>query len=93
MIEMGIIVAFGLLIMLAKMSWRWKMRVISNPLLIDLCIFCILTVIHWGTFSGVMVAAVGALMCSVVLSIARKVVGHIDSGVYVRGYVDVSTKL
>ena len=93
MLEMGIVVALGLLVMLAKMPWKWKMRIISNPLIVDMSIFVVLTIVHWGTFTGVMVATVGALMCSVVLSIARRLVGYIESGVYIRGWTDVSTKL
>lgn len=93
MIEMGLVVGLGLLVVLAKMSWKWKLRVISNPLSIDLLIFVLLTMVHWGTFSGVMVATVGALVCSIVLSIARRAVGYIDNGLYVRGWSDVSAKL
>lgn len=93
MLEMGIVVALGLLIMLAKMPWKWKMRIISNPLVVDIFIFVTLTIIHWGTFSGVMVAAVAALFCSVVLTIARKAVGHIEHGKYKRGWYDVAAKV
>ena len=93
MIEMGIVVALGLLFTLVKMTWRWKLRVISNPVLADVLIFTFLTMIHWGTFSGVMVATVGALACSAVLSTARWLYGHIESGVYQPGKFDVSSKL
>jgi hypothetical protein len=93
MIEMGLVVALGLLVMLAKLPWKWKLRLVSNPVLVDLCVFCILTFLHWGTFSGVMVATVGALFCSIVLSIARKVVGYIDGNTYRAGWIDVSTRL
>ena len=93
MIEMGIIVGIGLLVTLVKMSWRWRMRVLSNPLLLDVMIFVLLMLLHWGTFSGVMVATIGALTCSLVLSGARKLYGYIEDRRYVRGYFDVSSKL
>lgn len=93
MIEMGIIVGIGLLVTLCKMNWKWRMRMLSAPLLIDAIVFVFLIAIHWGTFSGVMVATIGALTCSLVLSTARKMYGHIESGAYVRGYFDVSSKL
>lgn len=93
MIEMGIIVGIGLLVTLCKMNWKWRMRTLSNPLLLDVMIFLILTLLHWGTFSGIMVATIGALTCSLVLSGARKVYGFIKSGCYVPGYFDVSSKL
>lgn len=93
MIEMGIVVGIGLLVSLVKMSWHWRMRMLSNPLLLDVMIFTALMLLHWGTFSGVMVASVGAMTCSLVLSGARWLYGHIDSGVYKAGYFDVSSKL
>ena len=93
MIEMGLVVGIGLLVTLVKMAWKWRMRVLSSPLLMDVLIFILLTILHWGTFSGVMVATVGALACSLVLSGARKLYGYIENGVYVPGYFDVSSKL
>lgn len=93
MIEMGIIVGIGLLVTLCKMNWKWRMRTLSAPLLIDAIVFVFLIAIHWGTFSGVMVATIGALTCSLVLSGARKVYGFIESGRYIPGYFDVSSKL
>lgn len=93
MIEMGIVVGIGLLVTLVKMSWTWRMRVLSSPLAIDVIIFVALLLIHWGTFSGVMVATVGAMTCSLVLSAARMLYGHIENSKYVAGYFDVSSKL
>lgn len=93
MIEMGLVVALGLLITLAKLPWRWKLRIVSHPVVVDTTVFVVLTTIHWGTFSGVMVATVGALFCSVVLSIARRVIGHIDGNTYRAGWIDVSARL
>lgn len=93
MIEMGIIVGIGLLVSLVKMNWAWRMRTLSYPLAIDIAIFIALCLIHWGTFSGVMVATIGAMTCSLVLSGARFLYGHIEEGTYQRGYFDVSSKL
>jgi hypothetical protein len=93
MIEMGLVVGIALLISMAKMSWTWKMRVLSNPLLIDAIVFAFLIVLHWGTFSGVMVATIGAMVCSLILAAGRKTHGHIESGDYKPGYFDISSKL
>lgn len=93
MIEMGLVVALGLLVVLAKLPWRWKMRIISNPIIVDMSIFAMLTILHWGTFSGVMVATIGALACSLVLSAARKLYGFIESGRYFPGMFNIANKL
>jgi len=93
MIEMGIVVGMGLLITLVKMNWKWRMAMLSNPLLLDVMIFVALMLIHWGTFSGVMVATVGAMTCSLTLSGARWLYGHVEADTYVPGYFDVRSKL
>lgn len=94
MIEMGFIVALGLLVSLAKLPWRHKLWVTSHPLAMDALVFVALTILHWGTFSGVMAATAGALFCSVTLTVARRVIGWVDNaGVYRRGLIDASAKL
>jgi hypothetical protein len=93
MIEMGLIVGIGLLVLLVKMNWRWRMRLLSNPVIADVVIFTILTLLHWGTFSGVMVATIGALTCSLVLSAARKACGFKRNGVYIAGLFNIESKL
>lgn len=93
MIEMGIVVGLGLLVTLVKASLSIRMWMLSHPLFMDAIIFIALTLLHWGTFSGVMVATVGALTCSLVLSGARKIYGHKDKGVYTPGFFDVSAQL
>lgn len=93
MLEMGIIVGLGLLTMFWKMNWRWRMRILSNPFFVDVLVFIALTALHWGTFSGVMVAAVGALFCSLTLSVGRWAFGYIRSGRYVPGWVNVESRL
>lgn len=93
MLEMGIIVGIGLLVMFLKLSWRNRMRLLSNPLVVDVAVFVFLTMIHWGSFSGVMVAAIGALFCSLTLSVGRWLFGYVHNKRYVPGVVDVGSKL
>lgn len=93
MLEMGFVVSLGLLVVLAKLPWRHKMWVISHPVTIDVIVFIVLTYLHWGTFSGVMVATVGALFTSIVLSIARWLYGHVDGTKYFPGVFNVVEKL
>ena len=93
MLEMGIVVSLGLLVVLAKLPWRQKMWCISNPLTMDIAIFIVLTLIHWGTFSGVMVATVGALFTSIVLSIARWLYGHVENNKYFPGVFNVIERI
>lgn len=93
MLSMGFVVALGLLVVLAKLDWRKKMWVISHPLTMDIAVFIAFTLIHWGTFSGVMVAAVGALFTSITLSCAKWAVGHVKDNRYYPGVFNVIHKL
>lgn len=93
MIEMGLIVGAGLLLTLAKMPWHWKLRVLSSPLMVDILVLVVLLMLHWGTFSGIMVATIGAASCSVVLSFGRWLVGYREGGKYVPGVFNMEHKL
>jgi hypothetical protein len=93
MIEMGIVVGIGLLMTLVKASWHWKMRMLSNPLIVDVIVLALLLLVHWGTFSGVMVATIGAMVASLTLSGARWLYGYVMDGTYVPGYFDIGSKL
>lgn len=93
MIESGVIVALGLVMWFSKMSWRSRLKLLSHPLALDILVFVLLTFLHWGTFSGVMSAAVGSLITSLLISAGRKAFGYMERGTYVRGAWDVSAKL
>lgn len=93
-IESGVIVALGLLFTFFKCPWRVRMWMLSHPLAMDLIIFVVLNMIHWGTFSGVMVAATGAMICSGMITLGRYVYGHIGAGrIYYAGIFNVIEKL
>ena len=92
-IEMGFFVAIGLLATLSKLPWRAKLWVVSHPLLMDAIVFVVLIILHWGTFSGVMAATIGAFFCSVVLWAARKAIGYVENNRYYPGLWNVIDKL
>ena len=75
-IESGLIVALGLLFTFFKCGWSARMWMLSKPLTMDIIIFIVLTFLHWGTFSGVMVATTGALVCSGMITIGRWLFGY-----------------
>lgn len=92
-IESGLIVAGGLLFTFMKCSWRVRMWMLSHQLFMDIAVFILLNVLHWGTFSGVMVAATGALVCSGLLSLGRYLFGYIEDNTYYPGMQNVHAKL
>ncbi len=94
MLEMGIVVGIGLLVVYARLSAAKRIWINSHPLFIDIAVFVLLNILHWGSFAGTMVAATGALFCSIAISITRRCHGYTDkSGQYIRGWIDLSSDL
>lgn len=93
MFETGLFVALGLTVWIMKCGWKWRMRLFSNPLAVDIIVFILLTIIHWGTFSGVMAATIGALLVSVMLTAMRWVFGYLEGTRYKPGIVDMTLQL
>lgn len=93
MIEMGFIVALGLIVTFCKLSWRARLKMLGHPLAMDVLVFVLLNLLHWGTFSGLMVAAAGALFCSLTISFGRFMFGWIENNTYFPGRINVVGKI
>ena len=93
MFSFGLVVALGLLVILAKLDWKKRIWMFSHPLTMDLSCFVVLTLLHWGTFSGVMVATVGALFTSITMSVGKWLFGYIVGRRYFPGRFNVVDKL
>lgn len=93
-IESGVIIFLGLLLLAAKLPIAVSLRLLGRPFALDLSVSGIAFIMHYGTFSGVMAAAVAGLMCSGFTSLARYAVGWIAKGEYHRGKLfDLRSKL
>lgn len=77
-IESGVIILLGFLFLAWKLP-RWLMlRMLGYPFAVDACGSILAYVLHWGTFSGVMAAAVAGMMLSGCTSFARYAVGYVS---------------
>jgi hypothetical protein len=81
-IESGIIIFIGLVFIFIKIPKRVALTLLAWPLALDLVVSVVAYILHWGTFTGVMAAAVAGLMCSGFTMVARYAVGYISAGVY-----------
>lgn len=97
MLELGLLAGLGLLVTLQKAPPKIRLIVLSHPTKVDIGILVLLLCLHWGTFSGVMVATIGAFVCSLILSLGRKIYGyygeHEGKKLYFPGLIDMSEKL
>ena len=92
-IESGIIVFAGMLLLFLKLPRRTALKLLGYPLALDLSVSIFVLIVHWGTFSGVMAAAFAGLLTSGFSAAGRWLVGYIDRrGLYHRGVVAVSLR-
>ncbi len=86
-IESGVIIFLGMLLLGLKLKAKTSLTLLGRPLALDFGVSAIAFVMHYGTFSGVMAAAVAGLMCSGFTSAARYIFGYIRDGKYFPGKI------
>lgn len=93
MFSNGAAICLGITLLFWRCKWKTRMWILSHALFMDIVVFILLTMLHWGTFSGVMAATIGALMCSLLITLGQKLWGQMKNGVYVRGMWDIAHHL
>ena len=86
-IESGVIIFLGMLLLGIKLPKKVSLKLLGRPLALDLGVSVLAYVLHYGTFSGIMAAAVAGLMCSGFTSCARYAFGYINDKQYHKGRI------
>lgn len=86
-IESGVIIFLGMLLLGLKLPTTVSLRALGRPLALDVSVSLLAFFMHYGTFSGVMAAAVAGLMCSGFTALARYAFGYISKGMYHPGKI------
>ena len=86
-IESGVIIFLGMLLLGLKLKTKTSLTLLGYPLALDFGVSALAWFLHYGTFSGVMSAAVAGLMCSGFTSLARYAFGYIKNGKYYHGKI------
>lgn len=86
-IESGVIIFLGMLLLGLKLPTKTSLKLLGHPLALDIGVSALAFVMHYGTFSGVMSAAVAGLMCSGFTSLARYAFGYIEGNRYFPGNI------
>jgi hypothetical protein len=77
-IESGVIIFIGFLLLMIKLP-NWQLAwLLGHPLKLDLAGSAIAYILHFGTFTGVMAAAVAGLMISAMTTIGRRLIGYTE---------------
>ena len=75
-IESGVIIFIGFLFLMIKLPNYQLAWLLGHPLKVDLIASAAAYILHFGTFTGVMAAAVAGLMISAMTTIGRKLIGY-----------------
>jgi len=86
-IETGLAIFLGLVLIFVKLQRRTMLRLLRYDIALDIAVTLLTLAIHFGTFSGVMAATFAGLLCSVGTSLAKRIFGYIQAGVYVPGLI------
>lgn len=92
-IESGIIIFLGLMFLFIKLPLVWSLKLLGRPLALDITVSVLAYALHWGTFTGVMAAAVAGLMCSGFTALARFIIGSIQGKTYTPGLLDLRDRI
>ena len=91
-VESGVIIFMGLLLLAWKLPTKTSLWLLDHCLAVDLTASVIAYILHQGTFSGMMAAAVAGLMTSAFTSLARVTFGYIHHKVYYPGLIKLEIK-
>lgn len=86
-IESGVIIFLGMMLLGIKLPRKISLKLLGRPLALDLAVTVVAYTMHYGTFSGIMAAAVAGLMCSGFTSTARYAFGYIEKNSYTPGRI------
>lgn len=88
LIGMGVLGAIGMFIVLMRLPRMLMLRLLGMPGFLDVAFTALMFWMHWGTFSGVMVATFAGMCGSAAISTARKCIGYTDGDGYHKGLWD-----
>lgn len=88
----GLIIFLGIGFILIKLPRKMMLWLLGRAMWLDIVVTVFTLIIHWGTMTGLMSAAVAGLMCSLATSIARWYFGYIRGGKYYPGYTRMEMK-
>lgn len=88
LLGMGVLGAIGMFILVMRLPRGLMLRLLGTPFILDVGFTALMFWMHWGTFSGVMVATFAGMMGSVAISMARRCIGYRDRSGYHKGWFD-----
>ena len=85
----GFVLVLSMVFLFIKLPRRMMFWLLGHALALDIFVTMLMTVIHWGTFTGLMAAAFAGLLCSIATTTARKLFGYTEGKRFVPGIFTV----
>jgi hypothetical protein len=88
-VETGFIVFLSLIVIVFRMPKIWLLKLFGRPWLLEVPFGILAYVLHYGTFSGMMAAAVAAILVFGFCQAGRIFIGYIIDGYYYPGMYNI----
>lgn len=85
----GFVLIMGLAFIFIKLPRRMTFWLLGHDVALDVSVVVLMTLVHWGTFTGLMAAAFAGLLCSGFTSGAKWAFGYTSQGRFVPGKFNV----
>ena len=85
-IETGTLVFLSLIVIVWRLPRRTILWLFGHPAWLELPFATLAYLLHYGTFSGMMAAAVAGMLCFAFVQIGRKAVGYTYNNQYTPGW-------
>ncbi len=89
-IESGVIVFLSLIVLFWRLPMKARLWCLGHPAALEVPFGLLAYMLHYGTFSGMMAAAVAAICAFGFCELGRKLIGYTANGVYTPGFWNVN---
>jgi hypothetical protein len=84
-VETGTVVFLSLIVLFWRLPLKGRLWLLGHPAWLEVPFGFLAYALHYGTFSGMMSAAVAAILCFGFTQAGRKLIGYIDGKKYHAG--------
>ncbi len=85
MFASGFVLILGLAVLFWKLPRKTAFWLLGHDTTLDVIVLVLMTLVHWGTFTGLMAAAFAGLLCSAFTTAAKWLFGYTYRGKFYPG--------
>lgn len=81
----GAVIFIGMVFLILKLPRPVVLWLLGHSLLVDVVVTVFAILIHWGTMTGLMAAAIAGMCCSIATWLGKKLIGYKVNGRIYKG--------